>query len=100
LISSYSKVIDGHLPLKAAKKLGMTELPVILSDAWTPAQEKAFRLMESGSVTWADWDTDLVALEIQAFKGMDFDLSLIGFAPMEIDDFRLDGDRSSVRRFV
>ena len=59
------EVVDGHLCLKAARKLGITEVPVILCDEWTPAQVKAFRLMVNRSVTWAAWDEELLALELQ-----------------------------------
>lgn len=54
LVRSDSEVVDGHLRLNAARKLGITEIPVILCDEWTPAQVKAFRLMVNRS-TWADW---------------------------------------------
>src|SRR5262245_66232811 len=47
-------VIDGHLRLKAAEKLGITEIPVIRCDDWSEAQVKAFRLLVNRSVTWAD----------------------------------------------
>ena len=58
LVRSDGEVVDGHLSLKAARKLGITEIPVILCDEWTPAQVKAFRLMVNRSVTWADWDEE------------------------------------------
>jgi ParB-like chromosome segregation protein Spo0J len=45
LARSDGEIVDGHLRLKAARKLGITEIPVILCDEWTPAQVKAFRLM-------------------------------------------------------
>ena len=45
LVRSDGEVVDGHLRLKAARKLGMLEVPVILCDEWTEAQVKAFRLM-------------------------------------------------------
>jgi DNA modification methylase len=83
--------VDGHLRLKAARKLGSwpggdtTAIPVILCDEWTPAQVKAFRLMVNRSVAWADWDETLVALELQELKESDFDLDLTGFDPGEID---------------
>ena len=67
--------------LKAARKLRITEVPVILCDEWTPAQVKAFRLMVNRSVTWADWDEELLALELQELNAADFDLSLTGFDP-------------------
>src|SRR5215510_2678149 len=58
------EVVDGHLRLKAARKLGITEVPVILCDEWTEAQVKAFRLMVNRSVTWAQWDEDLLSIEL------------------------------------
>jgi hypothetical protein len=65
LARSDGEVVDGHLRLKAARKLGITDVPVILCDEWSPAQVKAFRLMVNRSVTWADWDEELLALELQ-----------------------------------
>src|SRR6266513_6493736 len=85
LARSDGEVIDGHLRLKAARKLNITEIPVILCDEWTPAQVKAFRLLVNRSVTWADWDEELLALELQEIQEADFDLSLTGFDPGEID---------------
>jgi hypothetical protein len=85
LARSDGEVVDGHLRLKAARKLGITEVPVILCDEWTPAQVKAFRLMVNRSVTWAAWDEELLAIELQELNASDFDLSLTGFDPREID---------------
>ncbi len=91
LARSDGEVVDGHLRLKAARKLGSwpggdtSAIPVILCDEWTPAQVKAFRLMVNRSVTWADWDEDLLSLELQELSAADFDLSLPGFDPGEID---------------
>ena len=64
LARSDGEVVDGHLRLKAARKLGITEIPVILCDEWTPVQVKAFRLMVNRSVGWAEWDEELVGLEL------------------------------------
>jgi DNA modification methylase len=87
LARSDGEVVDGHLRLKAAKKLGIAEVPVILCDEWTPAQVKAFRLMVNRSVAWAEWDDDLLSLELLDLKGLDFDLSLTGFDARELDAF-------------
>src|ERR1043166_6701997 len=84
------EVVDGHLRLKAARKLGIAEVPVIFCDEWTPAQVKAFRLMVKRSVSWAQWDDELLALELQELNEADFDLSLTGFDPKELDDLLLD----------
>src|SRR5262245_14881107 len=65
LARSSGEVVDGHLRIKAARKLGLVELPVILCDEWSDAQVKAFRLLVNRSVTWADWDEELLALELE-----------------------------------
>src|SRR5229473_2916548 len=85
LARSSGEVIDGHLRLKAAEKLGMTEVPVILCDDWSDAQVKAFRLLANRSVTWASWDPELLSLEMLDLQGLDFDLNLTGFDGREID---------------
>jgi DNA modification methylase len=86
LVRSDGEVIDGHLRLKASRKLGITDIPIILCDEWTPAQVKAFRLLVNKSATWAEWDEDLLALELQELSAADFDLGLTGFDPRELDD--------------
>jgi ParB-like chromosome segregation protein Spo0J len=86
LARSDGEVVDGHLRLKAARKLAVSEIPVILCDEWSEAQVKAFRLMVNRSVTWAAWDEELLALELQELNAADFDLDLTGFNPGEIDD--------------
>jgi ParB-like chromosome segregation protein Spo0J len=72
-------VVDGHLRLKAAKKLGLTEVPVILADDMSEAQIKAFRLSVNKVAELAQWDMDLLKLEIQDLEAQGFDLSLTGF---------------------
>jgi DNA modification methylase len=92
LARSSGEVVDGHLRLKAARKLGMTEIPVILCDEWTEAQVKAFRLMVNRSVTWADWDEELLGLELLELKDLDFDLNLTGFDSTELERYLTDVD--------
>jgi len=85
LARSDGEVVDGHLRLKAARKLDIQEVPVILCDEWTPAQVRAFRLLVNRSVNWAEWDDELLALELQELAAVDFDLSLTGFDTSELD---------------
>jgi DNA modification methylase len=84
LARSDGEVVDGHLRLKAAAKLRMTEVPVILCDEWSAAQVKAFRLMVNRSVNWASFDDELLALELHELNEADFDLSLTGFDDAEL----------------
>ena len=85
-------LVDGHLRLKAAQKLGITELPVIFCDEFTPAQVKAFRLLVNRSATWAEWDMDLLALEFEELSKLDYDLSFTGFDGPEIDNLMFRAD--------
>jgi hypothetical protein len=87
LARSNGEVVDGHLRLKAAQKLGLPEVPVILCDEWSKAQVKAFRLLVNRSANWADWNDEFVALEIEDLKALDFNLDLTGFDAKEIDRF-------------
>jgi len=77
-------VVDGHLRLKAAKKLGLAEVPVILADDMTDAQVKAFRLSVNKTAELAEWDDELLALEFDDLRQMGFDLDVIGFDADEI----------------
>src|SRR5260370_3926709 len=94
LARSSGEVVDGHLRLKAARKLGITEIPVILCDEWSDAQVKAFRLLVNRSVTWADCDEQLLALELQELQQSDSDLDLTGFDGDDIQ--RLLADQESL----
>lgn len=82
---SDGSVVDGHLRLKAAQKLGMTEVPVALADELTDAQVKAFRLLANKSANWAAWDDDLLKLELTELQDMEYDMEMTGFDLAELD---------------
>jgi len=84
VVQSDGRLVDGHLRLKAARKLGLTTVPVVLADDLTPAQIKAFRLLANRSATWAEWDEELLRLELEELRLDDFDLSLTGFGADEL----------------
>ena len=56
LAKSDKTVVDGHLRLKAAKKLGLETVPVMLCDDMTDAQIKAFRISVNRVAEFAEWD--------------------------------------------
>lgn len=85
--TSDGTVVDGHLRLKAAKELGLTEVPVIPADDLSEARIKAFRLLANQSANWAEWDDDLLKLEFEELKDMNFDLELTGFDLEDIERF-------------
>lgn len=85
-------IVDGHLRLKAAKKLGLAEVPVVLADDMTEAQIKAFRLSVNKMAELAEWDTELLRLEFLDLEGEGFDLELTGFDADEIAELQFDDD--------
>ena len=77
-------VVDGHLRLKAAHRLGLPEVPVALADELSEAQIKAFRLLANRSAAWASWDDDLLKLELHDLQAAGYDLGLTGFDAGEL----------------
>jgi len=77
-------IIVGHTRWKAAKKLGLEYVPVHVATELTPAQIKAYRLADNKSASIAEWDMELLPLELEGLKEMEFDLGLLGFSPEEL----------------
>lgn len=98
IAKSDGTIVDGHLRFKAAKKLGLQEIPVLLADDMTEAQIKAFRLSVNKMAELADWDVDLLKLELEELQEMkvDLDLDSIGFDKDELASLfdELDSDES------
>jgi hypothetical protein len=78
-------VIVGHTRLEAAKQLGLKTVPVHVAEGLTPAQAKAYRIMDNRSHENAEWDDELLRLEFGDLKLDDFDLALTGFVSEELD---------------
>ena len=88
-------IICGHARLLAAQKLGLREAPVHVADNLTPAQVRAYRLLDNRSHEETTWDADLLGLELLDLKGMGIDLDLTGFNTDEIDAYLKRGERGA-----
>jgi DNA modification methylase len=102
---SDGEIVDGHLRFKAAKAMGLTEVPVVLADELSQAQVRAFRLVANQSANWAEFDEELLKLELEDLKKLDFDLNLTGFDFDEIqellnEDAPLEEDFSEFKELV
>jgi DNA modification methylase len=78
-------ILAGHTRLEAARQLGWTEVPVHIARGLTPAQAKAYRLMDNRSAQNATWDEALLGLELDDLQLDGFDLGLTGFDDDELD---------------
>lgn len=87
LVDGENGVIAGHGRLLAARKLGMTTVPVIELSHLSPAQRRAYILADNRLALSAGWDEDLLRLELGALRDDGFDLGLTGFDPGEIAGF-------------
>lgn len=74
IIDANGEIIAGHTRLKAAKKLGLQEVPCIVADDLTPEQIKAFRLVDNKTAELAEWDFDALSLELEELDLSGFDL--------------------------
>lgn len=81
-------VIAGHTRLKAAKKLKIKEVPVVVADNLTKEQVKAYRLADNKTAEKAEWDFDLLTDELLSLQELDFDMEQFGFD----FDFSEDGE--------
>lgn len=102
-------VIVGHTRLKAAQQLGMTEVPVHTATGLTASQVKAYRIADNRTSEEAEWDQELLGLELSDLREADFDLNLTGFDQNETQTFDVapvdapqlpDGDRAPFRQMT
>ena len=92
IIDKNNVIVAGHTRLKAAKKLGLKDVPVIVADDLTDDQIKAFRLADNKVGEIATWNDELLLEEL---KQIDFDMTMFNFeepleATLNEDDFDID----------
>jgi ParB-like chromosome segregation protein Spo0J len=77
-------ILAGHTRLLAARKLGLTRVPVIIAAGLSPAKAKAFRLMDNRSHEETSWELGLLSSELAELIGMNIDPALTGFSAEEL----------------
>ena len=77
IIDKDGVIVAGHTRLKAAKKLGLEEVPVIMADDLSEEQVKAFRLADNKTAELAGWDFELLDSELAEIS--EIDMSAFGF---------------------
>lgn len=80
VIDKDNVIVAGHTRYKASLELGLEEVPCIVADDLTEEQIKAFRLADNKVSEKADWNLDLLEMELE-----DLDLDMSGFGFDELD---------------
>jgi DNA modification methylase len=86
VVDKDSVIIVGHTRLLAALRLGMKEVPVLVAADLSPAQVKAYRLADNRVHEEAEWDEELLALELGDLSKLGFGLEKTGFDVDEINE--------------
>jgi ParB-like chromosome segregation protein Spo0J len=95
LVGADGVIIAGHARLAAARKLRMTEVPVIVLDNLTPTQRRALVLADNRLALNAGWDEEMLRVELESLEEDGFDLDLVGFTHEEIEDLLRDPEDSN-----
>jgi DNA modification methylase len=77
-------IIVGHTRWKAAKKLGLAKVPVHVATDLSPEKAKAYRLADNKTAELAEWNMELLPIELKDLQAADFDLSMLGFDQEEL----------------
>jgi len=85
IIDKSNEIIAGHTRLKAAKKLGLKEVPTIQVNDLTEQQVKAFRIADNKVSEFAEWDDNLLFTELGEIP--DIDVSQFGIEVIKPDEF-------------
>jgi DNA modification methylase len=84
LVTETGTIIAGHGRVRAARKLGFTDVPVMVARGWTKAQIQAYALADNKLALNAGWDDALLSVELAELQEIGFDIDLIGFDAGEI----------------
>lgn len=85
LVSDQGEIIAGHGRVEAAKLLGWKTVPTIALSHLSEAERRAYVLADNKLALNAGWDSEILAIELQALVDLDFDVELTGFSLAEID---------------
>jgi len=95
LVGADGVIIAGHARLLAARKLGMTDVPVIVLDHLTETQRRALVLADNKLALNAGWDEEMVKVELASLQEDGFDLDIVGFTDEEIENLLRDPEQGA-----
>lgn len=85
LVTDDGEIIAGHGRVEAAKLLGLTTVPTLRLSHLSETERRAYVLADNKLALNAGWDTEILAIELQALVDLEFDVTLTGFSLAEVD---------------
>ena len=79
VVDAAGVIIVGHTRWKAANKLGLAKVPVHVATDMSPEQIKAYRIADNQTASLAEWDYDLLPIELSDLQAAEFNIDLLGF---------------------
>lgn len=101
IIDKDNEIVAGHTRLKAAEKLGIEEVPCIIANDLNEAQIKAFRIADNKTTEFAEWDMELLELELEGLEDMFTGFSeeekeiIFNVSDVDIDNFFEDAEETN-----
>ena len=84
VVDAEGVIVVGHTRWKAAQKLGLEKVPVHVATDLSPEQVKAYRIADNKTAELAEWNYELLPIELGELAGMNYDLALLGFSEEEL----------------
>jgi ParB-like chromosome segregation protein Spo0J len=89
VVDSEMVIIVGHVRYQAAQKLALKKVPVHVMEGLSPEQIKAYRIADNRTGEEAEWDKELLQLEIGELDAADYKTDVLGFNEEELNSLRL-----------
>lgn len=85
IVDGANGIIAGHGRVLAARKLGLNEVPTLEVSGLTDAQRRAYIMADNKLALNAEWDAEMLKVELKDLDDMEFVLPIIGFSTEEIE---------------
>jgi len=93
LVDEDGEIIAGHGRVLAAKKLGITEVPVMVATGWSDQKKAAYRIADNRLTEIGEWDDDILRSEIESLADDATHLDVIGFTDAQIKSLMAAGGK-------
>lgn len=96
LVDIDGEIIAGHGRLLAAQKLNIDEVPTMTAVGWSEAQKRAYVIADNKLALNAGWDNEMLKVELDGLKDLDFDIDLTGFNADELADLFPESEKAGL----